>query len=126
MPDHEDCHGSQSHSQPGHVAEQVATEELVRSGKGAGHRDHGENQAHDERAPLDGLDHWWRHQVQVAHTRRTHFGPSSFSFPALGAITGKVAPEPGSPRNSGGSDGIFCPAGTSPTEAPWLNCKART
>ena len=47
--------------------------------------------------------------------------------PSLGLgfdARGNVAPEPGS-WNCGGSDGTFCPAGTSAVVAPWLNCSAR-
>src|SRR6185312_7715064 len=42
-----------------------------------------------------------------------------------GAGSGRVAPEPGSPRNSGDDDGTFCPAGMSACVAFWLNCRAR-
>ena len=44
---------------------------------------------------------------------------------AFGRTTGRVAPDPGS-RNLGGSEGIFCPAGTSAMVAFWLSCRART
>ena len=57
-------------------------------------------------------------------------GAALISLPRIsnsvsGASTGKRRADPGS-RNFGGSEGIFCPAGTSAMVAFWLNCSART
>src|SRR5580700_912154 len=112
MPDHENRHRSKGDSKPTHVAQQVCPEELIRTNEREDQGDHRENEADDKRAPLDGFDHRRCHQIQIVRMRR-HFDSAPVSPLAAGWNSGKVAPEPGLPRNTGASDGTFCPGATS-------------
>src|SRR2546430_16897558 len=104
MSEHEDRHRSQSDSQPRHVSDKVAAEEFLGAEKRANRGKNGKDYANDQRAALDGLYYWRSHQIEIVGARRGHLC-SSFWFCDLGSIFGRVEPEPGSPRNSGGADG---------------------
>ena len=58
------------------------------------------------------LSHRRRHQIRDCHARRAHFGCSPCSFFCRAwHRRGRVAPDPGSPRTTGGADGNCCPCG---------------
>ena len=64
-----------------------------------------EDDADDKRPPRDGLHHRRWHQIEMVRGRRCHFF-SSESGLACGAMTGRLAPVPGSPWNVGDCDGV--------------------
>src|SRR4029077_20032664 len=100
--------------------EQVSAEEDGRVRKGEEQRDHGRDDADDERSPPDDLDDRRRREIELTCGRRAH---SVSPFPAFAGL-GKVAPVPGS-VNSGAFEGTVCPVGISVAVAFWLSCSAR-
>src|SRR5437773_8934017 len=116
-------HQSKHYPYPIHKAQKITTEKYGGLEDTSRDRNHTHNRADNQRTPPDRLHHRRWHQVEIVYLRRAHLR----SCPPSGFATnsGKVAPEGGSPRNCRGSDGTFCPVGTSATVAAWLNCSAR-
>ena len=112
--DHDNRHGAEGDTEPAHEAEKICAIELVGTEEGESGGNHGEDDADDERALRNLRDDCGRRQIELWSSGGAHL-LSSFAASDCGAasITGRVAPEPGWPRNFGGSDGKACPAGTS-------------
>src|SRR5713101_1864887 len=106
---HENRHGTEGDTQPAHETEQVRSIEFFGPHGGADDGDNSEDDADDKRPPRDGLHYRRRPQIEMVRGRRGHhFSSSEFGF-ACGAMTGRLAPVPGSPWNFGDSDGTFWP-----------------
>jgi len=110
--DHENRHGAESDAQPAHEAEQVRAIELIGLLEGQHNGDHREDDADRERALRYFLYNLGRRQIEMWSGRGAHLC-SSVCEPVPESTTGSVAPEPGCPRNFGGSDGTVWPAGKS-------------
>ena len=117
MTKHQDRHRPEADPQPVHEIDEVGAEENCRLYECADDHDDARNPTQDHHASLDNFDDRRRHQVEIIYPRSAH--RCSPSIVGVG-----VAPEPGSPK-TGGSEGTFCPGGTSAAVAPWLNCRAR-
>ncbi len=112
MADHENRHRAQSDAQPAHEAEQVGAIELIGLLERQHNGDHREDDADHERALRDFSYDLGRRQIEMGSGRGAHFCSSVCELVSE-SMTGRVAPEPGWPRNFGGSEGTVCPLGTS-------------
>src|SRR5580704_9010473 len=112
VPDHEDRHGAESNAQPAHKPEQVGAEELIGADAVQATGDYCEHEADRERALRYFLYNLGRRQIEVWGRSGAHLCSSGCELVSE-SMTGRVAPEPGWPRNFGGSEGTACPLGTS-------------
>ncbi len=110
--DHQNRHGAEGNAQPAHEAKQVSAIELVGADEGQNNRDHREDNTHDERPLRYFLNHRGRRQIEMWGRSGAHLCSSDCELISE-SIIGSVAPEPGWPRNFGGSEGTDCPLGTS-------------
>src|ERR1700735_4300993 len=99
MADRSEEHGTERDAQPTHEAEKVGAIEFIGTDKRQCARNQRENNADHKRALGNFSDYFRRRQIETYSGSGAHFCSSfgPISLPAAsGAITGTVAPEPGS------------------------------